>query len=326
MFDLISIGDATIDTFIPLTDAEVEKDDGDLKLVLRYGDKIPTGSPVSMVAGNAVNSAIGASRFGLKSAIYVNIGHDSDGEDIKNKLKEENVDTRYVIKNKEYSTNRNVVLDFKGERTILVYHQPWQYSLPDLDRARWVYYTSLSSTFTQSSIVDQVVNYLERTGAKMLYNPGTFQIKVGVKKYPRLLSLTEVFACNLEEAKLTLGYEESDSISPKRLLKGLLDLGPKMVIITDGERGSYGSDGKSFYHLDVFPAKVVEKTGSGDAYAIGVLVAFFNGKDLAEAMRWGAANGAAVTEKLGSTEGLLTSDQMRLRLKENSIIVIKELK
>ena len=139
MFDLISIGDAVIDTFIPLTDAEVEGD----KLCLRYGDKIPVGPSVSMVAGNAANNADGASRLKLNTAYYVNIGGDSDGQRIKQHLKDEGVDTRYVVVNKELPSNHHVVLDFKAERTILIYHQPWKYQLPDLDRSKWIYLTSL---------------------------------------------------------------------------------------------------------------------------------------------------------------------------------------
>ena len=50
-----------------------------------------------------------------------------------------------------------------------------------------------------------------------------------------------------------------------------------------------------------------------------------HGKDLAEAMRWGAANGAAVVEQIGPQVGLLTLSKMQDRLKENSKIVAKEI-
>ncbi|MCL5784914.1 MAG: carbohydrate kinase family protein [Patescibacteria group bacterium] len=325
MFNLISIGDAVIDTFIPLKEALVHSWDDGPKLCLNYGDKIPTGSPVSLVAGNASNAVIAASHLGLKTAAYINVGNDSDGEDIKNKLKEEKVDIRYVRSSSEYPTNRHVVLDFKGERTILIYHQPWKYELPDLDKSRWIYFTSLSPTFAQSNLVEQLVGYLERNGVRLLYNPGTFQISAGVKKNPRLLSLTEVFIVNLEEAKLILGFKENEDVSVKKLLKSLLDLGPKMAVVTDGKNGSYGSDGESFYHLGVLPAKVVEMTGAGDAYASGLLAGLFYGKNLAEAMRWGAANSASVIEQVGPIKGLLSYDKIQERLKENTRVSIKKL-
>ena len=204
MFDLISVGDSVVDTFIPLTDAKILNDGGEVVLALRYGDKIPVGPSTSLVAGNACNNAVGSSRLKLKTAIYTHVGNQSDDQDdfrIINKLKRERVDTRFITEDPGLPSNHHIVLDFKGERTILIYHQPWQYKLPDLEFSKWVYFTSLGPTFAQSNLIAELINYLERTNAKMLYNPGTFQIKLGVKKNARLLSLTEVFIVNKEEAK-----------------------------------------------------------------------------------------------------------------------------
>lgn len=325
MFDLISIGDAVIDTFVPLTDAHVHFDENSRELCLRYGDKIPVGDSVTQVAGNAANAAVGASRLKLKTSIYVNVGGDHDGIRIKDHLKSEEVDTRYVVINKNLPSNHHVVLNYKGERTILIFHQPWQYHLPDLDKSCWVYFTSLSPTFVKSNLLNQLENYLARVGARVLYNPGTFQIKLGVKKNPALLSLTEVFIVNLQEAKIILGQSEGANISVKKLLKGLLDLGPKMLVITDGVEGSYGYDGEKYYHLGIFPAKLLEMTGAGDAYATAVLAGLFHGEDLKGAMRWGAANGASVVEQIGPQAGLLTYNQMQEKLNMNSKIVAKEI-
>ncbi len=66
-------------------------------------------------------------------------------------------------------------------------------------------------------------------------------------------------------------------------------------------------------------------TGAGDAYSTGLLAGLFHGKNLAEAMRWGAANGAAVVEHIGAQTGLLTLHQMQEKLKENSKIIAKDI-
>ncbi|MEK7616642.1 MAG: carbohydrate kinase family protein [Patescibacteria group bacterium] len=327
MFDLISVGDATIDNFVFIHDAEVKcnLDKSACMLCIEYGDKIAVDKLVHLVAGNAANNAVGGARLKLESAIYVNCGSDPAGRQIKDKLKEEGVDTRYVIINEGMESNLSTVINFQGERTILVYHQAWKYKLPDLDKSRWVYFTSVSSSFTNSNLLKELENYIERTGAKLLYNPGTYQMKAGIKKNPRLLSLTEAFIVNLEESKRILGHKDEDDIVIKKLLKGLSDLGPRMVIITDGEEGSYGFDGQNYYHLGIFPAHLLEMTGAGDGYATGVLAGLSYGKDLKEAMRWGAANGASVVEEIGPQAGLLTYNQMQEKLKANSKIVAKEI-
>lgn len=325
MFDLITVGDATIDTFIQIHDAAVEVYKGEKHLCVEYGDKIAVDKLTHQVAGNAANNAIGSARLGLKSAIYVNIGDDPSGKQIADKIKEEGVDTRYVTVNKDWESNYSAVLNFKSERTIFVFHQPWKYSLPDLDHSRWVYFTSVSPSFTQSNLIGDLVRFLERTGAKLLYNPGTYQMKAGVKKSPKLLTLTEVFIVNVEESKRILGLDEGSEITPKKLLKGLVDLGPKMVVITDGVEGSYGYDGARYYQLPVFPATLLEMTGAGDAYATGLVGGLFYGHDLPEAMCWGAANGASVVEHIGPQDGLLTYDKMQKRLKENAKIAAKQI-
>ncbi len=330
MFDLISIGDCVIDTFIPLIDAEIiQKENTDTSLLaMRYGDKIPVEPSISMVAGNAANNAVGAARLGLKTAIYTNVGNKDDDEAdnrIMAKFKKEKIDTRYVIENADLPSNHHVVLNFKGERTILIYHQPWKFNLPDLDRSKWVYLTSLSPSYVDSNLVEQIINYVERTSTKLMYQPGTFQLKQGLKKNAKLIALSEVFILNLQEARLLIDGDLGSNTSAKKLLKDILNLGPKKVVITDGGNGSYGADNLGFYKLGLFPAKLLEMTGSGDAYATGLLAGLFHGEELKESMRWGAANGASVVEQIGPQAGLLTFEKMKTVLKSYNDIIAKDI-
>ncbi len=325
MFDLISIGDATIDNLVLIHDAEIRcnLDKSKCMLCIEYGDKISVDKLVRTVAGNAANSAVGAQRLNLKSAIYVNIGTDSAGKQILQTFKKEGVSTRYVVIEDKMESNLSTVLSFQGERTIFVYHQDWRYKLPDLDSTRWVYFTSLGPSLAKSNLLNELTSYLQRSSCKMLYSPGTYQIKLGITKNPKLLALTEIIIVNLSESKRILGHEDSDNIAIKKLLTGLADLGPKMVIITDAIKGSYGYDGINYYFIESFPAKLVESTGAGDAYSTAVLAALYNGKNLSEAMRWGSVNSASVVGYVGAQAGLLTLSQMQQKLKENSKITAK---
>lgn len=327
MLDLISIGDATIDNYVLIHDAQVKcnLNKSECLLCVEYGDKIPVDRLTHEVGGNAANNVVGGARLKLKSAIYANLGSDSAGKQIIDKFKKEGVKISYVVVNEGMESNLSTILNFKKERTIFVYHQDWTYNLPELESSRWVHFSSIAPSFTHSNLLNELVAYLERVGSKLLYNPGTYQIKAGVKRNPRLLSLTEVFMVNKEEAKRVLGYEDSEDITIKKLLKGILDLGPRMAVITSGGEGSYGFDGDKYYHLGVFPSKLVEMTGAGDAFATGTIAGLFYGQDLVEAMRWGAANGASVVEQIGPQAGLLTYNQMQEKLKENSKIVAKEI-
>jgi pseudouridine kinase len=327
MLDLISIGDTTIDNFLKIHDAEVAAslDKTKRMLFVEYGSKVMVDEFNHSVGGNAAHSAIGASRLKLKTAIYTNIGSDFSDNQIIKKLKQENVSTKYVAVNEGMESNLSTILTFKGERTIFSYHQNWHYNLPDLEPSKWVYFTSLAKTFVDTNLIADICSYLERTGANLLYNPGTFQIKYGIKKFPKLLLLTTVFIVNLEESKRILGYENEKNIPIKKLLKDLIDLGPKMVIITDASKGSFGYDGKTFYSLGVFPVEVKEMTGAGDAYATGLLGGLFYGLSLKDAMRWGAANSSSVIGQIGPQGGLLTYHKMQEVLRQNSKIIAKDI-
>ncbi|KKS70860.1 MAG: hypothetical protein UV41_C0011G0022 [Candidatus Daviesbacteria bacterium GW2011_GWA2_42_7] len=323
MFDLISIGDPAVDHFFKIHDAHVEVEKDGKELCLRFGDKLPVEEYCQSLGGNTANNAVGASRLGLKTAVYLNIGSDLIGKFTLAKLKEEGVDSRYAAVNEGMDSNVSALISFRGERTILTYHQDFKYQLPDLDRTRYVYLSSMGKSALENNFYHQVENYMQRSGASLYFNPGTYELAYGIKKFSGLLSLTKLLILNKEETELVLKI--TGKVDIKRMLNGLLELGPKIVIITDGKNGSYGFDGRIFYQLDIFPAKVIDMTGAGDAYATGVLAGLFYGKDLPEAMRWGAANGASVVEEIGPQKGLLSYDKMQARLKENSKITAKEI-
>lgn len=317
MFDLISIGVTFVDTYIPLIDAQVLEKDGGRLLAVPFGAKVPVGPSTSVIGGNAANNAVGSARLGLKSAVYTHVGNKDEDEwdnRIIAKFKKEGVDTRYVSETNRLPSGHNTILYFKGERTILNHHQEWEYNLPDLERAKWIYLTSMSPSFLKSNVTEQIINYVQRSGAKLCYQPGNVQLKLGTKANSKILILSQVLVVNLEEAKTFLGIDINEKVPVKKLLSKLSDLGPKMVVITDGSNGSFGFDGVNFYQTGIFSAKLVEMTGCGDAYATALIAGLFYGNDLKDSMKWGAVNSASVVEHIGPQAGLLTYNQISERL------------
>ena len=306
-FDIITIGDSTVDTFIKIHEATIECDidKKNCRICMEYGGKIPVESISYGIAGNAANVAAGCSILGMKTATYTHIGKDWQGAMIKKQLENFNISTDYVILEDKKRSNLSVVLTYQGERTIFVYHQDWFYHLPKLESADWVYLTSLSETFTDSNIIDEVAHYVDNSGAKLVFAPGTYQIKANVKRFKNTLERCHIFICNLEEAKDILEIKVSDNISIRDILHKLHSLGPKIIVITDGEEGSYASDGQRYLRLGVFPTKLVEKTGAGDSYGSAFIAALNRRLDLGEAMAWGTINSSHVIQEIGAQNGLL---------------------
>src|SRR3989344_2988005 len=257
-FDVISIGDTTLDVFMELDEANAkvvckDGDDEDCVIQLTFADKIPVKKVTKVYAvGNAANVAIGCARLGLKAALYTILGEDSTGQDCFAVLKSEGVAKDYITWDKKRGSNYSAVINYKGERTILVYHQPRTYNLPKLAKADWIYLTAIGKG--HEKLDQQIIDYVQKTGAKLGYNPGDLQLREGFEAMKPLIRHCQVFFVNKQEAQRLVG--KNDNV--KELLKLLHNEGPKIVVITDGGKGSYSFDGTDFYFQEVLKVPLIE--------------------------------------------------------------------
>ncbi len=314
-FTLLSIGDASIDTFITPTETETlcKVAEKDCLICFSYGDKIPVKSLEFSSGGNAANNAVGASRLGIKTQILITLGDDDIAGQILNKLKSEKIDLTYSFQQKATRSNYSIVINYQGERTIFVYHAPRSYEYPvQLVATPWVYLTSIGENF--EPFYNHMAEFFKKNPeTKVAFNPGSWQIRAGVEKIKNILALTHIIFVNKQEAeKLTGIKSESDNF--KELLIGLSKLGPKIPIITDGENGSYAYDStrteKQFLKVGILPVSAFERTGAGDAFGSGCLSALIKGKTLEEALVWGLVNSASVIGYSGPQKGLLHDSEM----------------
>lgn len=306
MLDIISIGDATLDTFIRVADASLmcTVDREACLLCFNYADKIPITSLERTVAGNAANNAVGSARLGMKAAFYSVVGNDEIGRLIISTMKKEKVSTEYLQIDKRRPSNYSVVLNYQGERTILTYSEPRTYRLPKLAPAAWVYYTAIGSN--HHGMERSLLTYLKKHHVRLGYNPGTGQLNEGLPRMKALFAVTDVLFVNKQEAEKIMGRRGD----MKELLSALKRTGPRIVVITDGPRGAHATDGQVVWQMGIYPAKVVEMTGAGDSFATGFLAAIHNGQTIHNALQWGSANSAGVVSQVGPQAGLLTRSEM----------------
>lgn len=316
-YDFIGIGDIVTDAFIRLKDATVEDDSsgGFKKICMRFGDKIPYESvEVVPAVGNSTNATHSAARLGLKTACYTNIGDDRFGEEDLEVLKSEGVSTEFVKIHKGKKTNYHYVLTFGAERTILIKHEEFEYALPDFGEPKCIYLSSLAeNSLPFHAVIEKYLN--EHPDIKLVFQPGTFQMKFGKEKIAGIYKRTDIFTCNKEEAQRILGVEETDV---KKLMEMLSGLGPKIVAITDGPNGAYAYDGEDFWFLPMYPdpQPPVSRTGAGDAFSSTFAVALLQGKPIEEALMWGPINSMSVVQKIGARAGLLKKPELEEYLKK----------
>jgi sugar/nucleoside kinase (ribokinase family) len=316
MYDFIAIGDTVTDAFIKLKVADLfgTPDSPDYKICLPFADKVPYEDVFIIPGvGNAANASVSASRLGLKTALVSNIGDDIEGRACLDAFKKDNVATDFVKINQGIKTNYHYVLWFGADRTILIKHEVYPYTLPEIGAPKWIYFSSVNETAFPFHNV--VADYLEaHPETKLAFQPGKFEIKLGKEKLERLYKHTNIFFCNVEEAQTIL--DKPAGTDKKDLLLGLHLLGPQAVVITDGPKGAYAVDKTGLYFAPEFnPEELAfERTGAGDAFASATTSAIVLGKTLPEALAWGAVNGMSVCRYVGAQKGLLTQEQIQAEL------------
>lgn len=305
--DFLAIGDPVVDDFIVLKEARVtcNIDDTNCTISMRWGDKIPFESVTTVAGvGNSANAAVSAQRLGLKSALLGIVGGDVLGKDILAVYKKEGMDRSYIEVQKKRITNHHYVLSFESERTILVKHEAYQYRFPKkLPTPKTLYLSSLADSVGKD-YYDALADFLAaHPEVFFAFQPGTFQMKQGVEFLKRIYERADIFFCNKEEAGRILKKEGT----VKELMQGLLALGPKKVVVTNGTHGAYANDGEKTYRIPMYPdpRKPFERTGAGDAFASTVVSALTLGRPFEEALLWGPINSMSVVQEVGAQKGLL---------------------
>ncbi len=303
----MAVGDIATDAFIKIKDAHLtcSIDKEKCELCFRFGDKVPYESvEVISAVGNSPNAAVSAARLGLKVALISDMGDDVIAQDSIRYLKTENIDTSLIKLHKGLRSNYHYVLWYDVDRTILVKHQDYPYQFPDRELPKWLYLSSLSEH--SEKYHQQIAEYLKKNpNIKLAFQPGTFQIKLGVTKLKEIYKRTEIFFSNIEESRKILNIKEKNT---GELLKGIHLLGPKMVCLTDGPNGAYAFDGENMFFVPPFEPlkKAFERTGAGDAFASTVASSLALGKTLEESLKLGPINAGSVVQFVGAQKGLLS--------------------
>ncbi|MDD5318579.1 MAG: PfkB family carbohydrate kinase [Candidatus Pacebacteria bacterium] len=336
--EFVAIGDTVIDAFIRLKIARENHnaESGALELCMPFADKIPYDFAEEVPAvGNSANAAVSAARLGLKAALVTDIGGDQHGRECLDRLHKETVDTSLITVHQDLNTNYHYVLWFEKERTILIKHETYPYKLPEIISPKWLYLSSLGENALDYH--KQIEQYLiAHPEVNLVFQPGTFQIKLGKEALAEIYKRSKVFFCNVEEAELILGMpnaahpgtQEKRKAQVKILLEKIAALGPEIVVITDGPDGAYAryveknQVGQENTVVSLFvpeypdPRPAYERTGAGDAFSSTFIVALVLGKDISEALKWGCVNSASVVQQVGAQKGLLNREQLEKFLLE----------
>lgn len=323
-FDLVTLGDCAIDLFLAVDDSTQTCDIDTKKCVVSftYGDKIAVDSFDRTLAGNCANVAVGASRLGLKTGFWTVVGDDASGKELIDGMKAEGVDTKHMHTDKTCVTNTHVVIHYSGERIIFVYHNPYTYPEVKLPNTDWLYFSSTSKEFVCRH--PKFLKEIDAKKVKLGFNPGTYQMKLGMKKIKPFIKRCTAFFVNKDEASRLL--DKSITTPIRELLFDFRKIGAKHVYITDGVAGAYATNGEDFLYVPSVDRDSVEATGAGDSFATGALAALIRGESLETSLRWGVTNASSVIKHVGAQRGLLTEAQMKMYLNKYKHLKVSRIK
>jgi ribokinase len=158
---------------------------------------------------------------------------------------------------------------------------------------------------------DELADWLEdHPDVHFALQPGTFQMEMGAHRLHKLYKRCAVLVLNREEA-VTVGGGNHDDVDD--LFDKLHALGPQVVVITDGPKGAYASDGEQRLKMPLYPdpGPPVDRTGAGDAFASTFVAAAARGMSLEEALLWAPINSMNVVQKVGAQAGLLNEHELK---------------
>ncbi len=273
--------------------------------------------------GGAVNVSLGLKKLGFQPLPVALVGKDFLGEEIRERLKQEEIITASVGSVSHNTGTSVIILGREGLHTALIYPganrflkaEDFDFSLAK--QARWWYILSWGNT--DPGVIETLIKKKTKWGKHLAFNPGKIQL-ANLPVIRPLLSHTDILIVNEQEVYTLLGARKP----LEKAMRQVVGLGPKIVVVTLGKRGSAAYDGGYFYRAPVYPAKVVDSLGCGDAYSSAFLAWFIKTGKIEKAIMAGTINSASVVSHRGTTKGQLSEKEIEAKIKENKLKVRKK--
>src|SRR3989338_3406617 len=234
MYDVITVGSATLDVFARTKFSELikiinPKGETDL-LAFPSGSKILIDELEFTMGGGGTNTAVALSRLGHRVAFLGKLGEGTNSEFINKDLKKEKIELLCAYG--KGKSGYSVILDtLEHDRTILVYkginddlrnnEVPYKKL-----KTKWFYFSAMMNESFHT--LERLAEFAQQNKIKIAFNPSTYLAEKGSHYLKNILSMTELLVLNKEEAALIVGQETMEGLLFK--LKGL---GPNIVVITD---------------------------------------------------------------------------------------------
>jgi len=258
--------------------------------------------------GVTANFCVALSRLGVKSGFIGGVGEDADGTYLRDVFKRERVDASRLVTRKDALTPLNfVTVTPDGQKTIFqspymltVFPRPEELDLDYIADAKVLHTTAL-----RVDTAERALKHAKREGLTTSFDLEKHVAVYGLEKLAPLIKLTDVLLPNKMGALTLTGTQ-----SLKEAAEKLLALGPRIVVITLGERGCLIKTEREILEVPAFKVRAVDATGAGDAFNAGLITGILNQWDLRKAATFANAVAAIKITHPGAQAGLPTRKEV----------------
>jgi sulfofructose kinase len=275
----------------------------------------PYGQHVSALArsgGGPVGTALVAlARLGASVGYLGVLGDDPEGQALQDEFVREAVDLRRLRTTSEQGTNVCLLLveESTGRRAILCHRRvdPAALNLTaaDKDYVQGARVLHLDTQFLPAAI--QAARWAREAG--VIVSLDAYHPKPGLDE---LLPLVDWLVVSE-----SFPGEQTDESELERAAARLLALGPRLLVVTQGQRGCRAWAEAESFALPAFSIPVVDTTGAGDAFHGGFIYAMLQGWPLRRAVEFAAAGAAINCQTLGGRPGLPSLQQVEAFLRQH---------
>ena len=287
-------------------------------VIARPVDALPPRGELAVVdeislrgGGCAHSTASALVRLGVPAAVAGKVGADPLGDHLVRLLDERGVDRQGVLRDAAWPTSTTVVaVASDGERTFL--HLPGANAhlrAEELDHDLLFCGRALhiGGALVMSELDGEptaaILAEARRRGILTSLDPAFDASGRWGRLLPCLPHL-DLVTPSLTEARAVSGEREPAAVAAWFRARGVTE-----VALTMGEAGCFVAGEDIAAQIASIPVLAVDGTGSGDAFAAGLLHGKLAGWPLAKAARFANAVGALSTTAVGAVEGLLGLEQ-----------------
>jgi ribokinase len=247
---------------------------------------------VSGPGGKGANQAIAAARAGASTAFLGAIGSDSFGVTLRARIAASGVDTSYTRVVYGTSGVAVIMVNAEGENSIVV--TPGANAAltaltdPELAAVREADVMVAQMEIPVETVI-QAAATARAAGTRVVLNAAP------ARELPQeLLDVVDLLVVNEIEARAIGGRD----------FRALLAKVPRVVVTLGAQGAWYGERNGGERRMPAFQVSTVDSTAAGDAFTGALAVAWGEDRDLAEAVRWACAAGAACVRRVGASGSL----------------------